>query len=169
MMLWHHSPPPVSSQEAVRDSIYQQAHYLANHLELDPGGNHLLENLRALAIAAVFLETKMLNAWLNTIEPLFRRELPIQCLDSGEHFERAPAYHSIVLELLREVRDVWQQLRPATSEWVGSYVESMQSFLASICHPDGEIPLFSDSAFGPAPCAKRCCRALIEKSIEVRR
>lgn len=153
MMLWHHAEPPEDSQELIRESIYRQADYLANHLELDLGGNHLLENLRTLAIAAVFLDATRASDWLQTVQRLLRRELPLQCLDSGEHFELTPTYHAIVLELLLEIRDVLKQSRPDVSTFVEPYVASMQRFLAAICHPDGDIPLFSDSAFGPAPCA----------------
>ena len=140
-------------RDPILASVYSQADYLHRNLELDLGGNHLLENLRALVLAAVFLDTRAADDWLATAEHYLRRELPVQCLDSGEHFERAPAYHAIVVELLLEIRDATSSIRPGLSEFVAPYVESMQRFLASLCHPDGEIPLFSDSALGSGPVA----------------
>lgn len=151
MMMWHAAPPAESKQRAVLASMLAQVTYLAENLELDPGGNHLLENLRTLVLAGAFLDTPRTDAWLRVAEARLREELPKQILSTGEHFERAPAYHSLVLELLLDIRDAARQSRTELAEFVDHHARSMGAFLKAILHPDDEIPLLSDSAFGAAP------------------
>ena len=153
MMLWHHTPPPIASRTSILDNLCHQAAFLAANLEQDPGGNHLLENLRTLILASVFLEGDQARQWGNIAERHLRSQLPEQTLPTGEHFERTPTYHSLVLELLLEVRDAVRSSRPELAAFVDRYIQRMGAFLKSIVHPDGEIPLLSDSALGPAPLA----------------
>ena len=154
-MVWHAFPANELKKQLAL-SIHRQATYLHQHLEFDPGGNHLLENLRALVFAACFIvddenQTPQTLTWLDTAEQIFRRELPRQILPSGEHFERTPAYHGVVLELLIEVRDVLQSVRPDFSQYLGEYIERMSTIAKGIGHPDGEMPLFADSTFASMP------------------
>jgi uncharacterized heparinase superfamily protein len=66
-------------------------------------------------------------------------------------------YHSLVLE---DVLDLVALVRAAptafgrperTETWLTGVADHMRVWLAAMCHPDGEIGLFNDSAFGQAP------------------
>lgn len=133
------------------NSLFQQASWLSKNLETDLGGNHLLENLTALALAGNFLKTPESNAWIQIVEDKLPKELKSQILSSGEHFERAPMYHCQVLRNLMLVALTSRDSSLRLSDLCRNAAEGMLDFLLGILHPDDEIPLFGDSGFGEAP------------------
>lgn len=148
---WLAAPPPEALNDEFLVSVYQQTRYLADHLEKDLGGNHLLENLRGLLIAACFLDCPESAEWRNRAAKLLQRELQQQILPHGEHFERSPMYHAAMLDAVLDLRDVTAGLMPDLSRRCAEAAQQMAAFLGRILHPDQEIPLFSDSAFGETP------------------
>ncbi len=70
-------------------SLWQQASYLADHLEWDLRGNHLMRDLAGLAVAGRFFEGRGANAGRRA-----PKSSPGQCgeqlLPDGGHFERSP-------------------------------------------------------------------------------
>ena len=81
-------------EDAFRAELAAHAGFLRRNLETDVGGNHLIKNLKALAGLAVFFGDDALLAW--ALRRL-RRQLAVQVLPDGGHYERAPAYHCQVL------------------------------------------------------------------------
>jgi len=151
---------PVWMQMVARDtqanseilqSIFDQTDFLSRNLETDLRGNHLLENLKALAFAACFFEGKRADQWKAEAFSLLKTELAFQTLESGEHYERSPMYQCVVLANLLQMELASRDKYPDLSELCKTYARRMTTFLTSILHPDGEIPLFSDSCFGEAP------------------
>ena len=125
--------------------LYQQMEWLKGHLEYHLLGNHLLENAAALAFVGCCFEGADAARWFEQGESILREELPEQILPDGMHFERSPMYHSRVIFLLlllaatgnRKLRNLVQpHLSPAIDA------------LDRTCHPDGNIALLNDSAFG---------------------
>jgi hypothetical protein len=131
-------------------SLYQQARYLEDHLEYDCLGNHLLANGKALLFAGLFFGGEAGSRWYNIGERILWRGLQDQLLKDGGHQERSPMYHSIVLQDYLEVVQVLKLNGREVPEWVRALLISMGDLLAGVRHPDGEIPLFGDSAFGIA-------------------
>lgn len=132
------------------ESIYQQARFLEDHLELDLSGNHLLADAKALVYAGIFWGNKVGTRWCNTGLRLLWNGLQEQILEDGGHYERSPMYQSIVLQdYLNVVRALQLNGRQIPS-WVPLRLTQMADFLFSMLHPDGGIPLFADSAFGIA-------------------
>lgn len=133
-------------------SLRVQALSLEDQLELDLLGNHLLKNLKALMFAGALLEAPEGPRWWADGERLLKRELAEQILPDGGHFERSPMYHAEALEDLLDIRTLAlacgrvSDCTPQLSERVAK----MAGWLRAILHPDGEIPLFNDSAFGIA-------------------
>ena len=81
-------------------SLSAHAGFLRRHLETDVGGNHLVKNLKALAgLAVFFADDGLLDQTLDRLT----RQLAVQVLPDGGHFERAPAYHCQVLGDLIDV------------------------------------------------------------------
>jgi uncharacterized heparinase superfamily protein len=146
VILWTMAAPPKAQIVSVVASMAAQANFLADHLEHDLGGNHLLENLRALAVAGAFLDGPDRNRWLDLSEAGLRKELPGQVLLHGEHFERSPAYHAEMLELLLDVGDAVESVRPRLAVLCRDHAGRMAWFLAAVLHPDGDIPLLADSS-----------------------
>ena len=131
-------------------SITQQCEHLSRNLEYGLGGNHLLENATALAIAGSTIECDSRNKWIILARRILLKELPRQILEGGEHYERSPIYHChVVSNLLRVI--IVSSDDAAVSASVRPYIHSMLTFLESILHPDGEVPLFGDSVFQESP------------------
>lgn len=142
--------PPEPLREALLSSIGQQANFLAENLEYDLGGNHLLENLTTLALVDITLKTPKSSSRLKQTMSILTRELERQVLLHGEHFERSPVYHCQVLANV--LRLLCLSIDDETcAQRLRDTARRMISFLAGILHPDGEVPLFADSVFYESP------------------
>jgi uncharacterized heparinase superfamily protein len=142
--------PPASIRPKLLRSLAQQARYLSSHLEEDLGGNHLLENLHALNLVAICCADSKLSAELDKQARRLPRELSMQVLPTGEHFEHSPMYHCHVLANLIVTLIAATAFKPEAIGGLRMTATEMCRFLAGIVHSDGEIPLFGDSGFGEA-------------------
>ncbi|KQW81720.1 hypothetical protein ASC89_05750 [Devosia sp. Root413D1] len=135
-----------------RDSLAAQLRWLMTHLEWHLLGNHLLANAKALVLAGLYFEGDEAEGWLRKGFEIYGRQLPEQILGDGGHFELSPMYHAIILEDLLDLANAgraYGRTEPffaALSEIIGR----MRAWLAAMTHPDGEIALFNDAAFGVA-------------------
>lgn len=135
------------------------AGFLRRNLETDVGGNHLIKNLKALAGLAVFFADDALLTWaLGRLT----RQLSVQVLPDGGHYERAPAYHC---QVLGDLIDLARLLRAAGREApceLAPAIEAMRGWLGAVLTPAGDVPLLNDGfpvdpdllallAAGPAP------------------
>lgn len=132
----------------LRRLIFKNARFLANHVEYDVGGNHLIENAVALVTAGVFFQNSE-TPWLSTGIDILE-ETSDQFLEDGGHFEHSPMYHIItltryltVLSLLDESGHPWPEMLVQTAR-------RATQFLHSIRPPDGRIPLLNDAVYGEA-------------------
>lgn len=158
--LWVASAPEEALAGRVLASMTAQARFLRDHLEWDLGGNHLLENAKALAVVGAFLEGPEADGWLWQGGKILRKQLAEQVLPHGEHFERSPMYHAAMLDAVLDVRDATRDVEPALSDLCDATAAKMARFLRKILHPDGEIPLLGDSCFGEsAPVDQSIARA----------
>lgn len=147
-------PEPETSR-LVLNSFFQQANYLQKNLETDLRGNHLLENLTALVVAGSVLDCQQASEWLQTAESMLAKELAAQVLSTGEHFELSPMYHCQVLGNLLRMAILVKNKSPSLEKLCIQYAQRMNGFLSQIVHPDGEIPLLSDSCFHESPSASQ--------------
>lgn len=137
----------------IRASLAAQLETLAANLETHLSGNHLLWNLLALVFAGAAHTGAAADRWL-AFAPRLAAELREQILACGLHYERSPMYHGLLLENVLDLvnadasapsripRELAAQLRETAARMLGA--------LAVVTHPDGEIALFGDSAFGIA-------------------
>lgn len=136
-------------------SLAAQARWLRRRLEIHLLGNHLWANAKALAFAGVFFDGDEAARWRSEGLTLLRRELAEQVLPDGGHFERSPMYHAIVLEDVLDLLQLAQRFPGvADAADVAAWRETaarMLHWLRAMTHPDGEIALFNDAAFGIAP------------------
>jgi uncharacterized heparinase superfamily protein len=132
-----------------------QARWLSKRLEWHLLGNHLFVNAKALVFTGLFSEGAEASAWLATGLNIIARELPEQVLADGGNFERSPMYHAVFLEDVLDLVNAaqrWPGLIPdaQVSTWRETAAR-MLGWLVDMSHPDGEIALFNDAAFGVAP------------------
>jgi len=145
--------PEAADTARIRASLAAQLETLAANLETHLSGNHLLWNLLALVFAGAAHAGAAADRWL-AFAPRLAAELREQLLESGLHYERSPMYHGLLLENALDLvnvdasapgrlpRELASELRKTAARMLGA--------LAVVTHPDGEIALFGDSAFGIA-------------------
>lgn len=154
---WHFQTHQL--KESQLQSLNLQAQWLSDNVEYHILGNHLWANAKALVFAGLFFKSEKANRWLRKGGEILRRELKIQILSDGGHFERSPMYHAIitedVLDLINlfnivngcnNIKDLDFDLRITA----GRMIDWLQAML----HPDGKISFFNDSSLGISPCIK---------------
>ena len=131
-------------------SIEGQAECLADTLEYHLRGNHLLESAITLKLLAACFRGPAVGRWERRADALLDAELREQFLLDGGHVERSPMYHARLAHGLLDLMNVL----PETDETrlrIGQRLPGLLRFLAAMRHPDGEIALFGDAAFGIVP------------------
>jgi hypothetical protein len=130
------------------------ANRIAVNLELDVGGNHLLENGLALALAAVTFTGPRAAGFRQVARRILTDGARDQVLADGGHYELSPSYHARVLGVLLEGG---RALEASGDPMPGGYwdtLSAMATFLAGIVDPEGELPLLGDcsreAGFRPA-------------------
>lgn len=142
----------------LRESLAHQVRYLSRRLEHHLLGNHLLTNAKALCFAGLYFSGPEADRWLDNGLRLVARELPEQILPDGGHFELSPMYHSLVLEDLLDLQNLFRvysavlppRAMPVRARVLAAAMQ-MRPWLQAMCLPDGQITLFSDAAHGIAP------------------
>lgn len=144
--------PPRSGLEnlpAARDkvwaSLYRQACWLEGHIESHLCGNHVLENAAALCVVGACFGGPDAARWLNRGIYMLGRELDEQFLPDGGHYERSPMYHSRTMYLLILLHGLG---RDEISRLVQDPLNRGIEALRQLSHPDGQIALLNDSAWG---------------------
>lgn len=138
-------------------SLATQARWLCKRLEVHLLGNHLFANAKALVFAGLYFEGPEAGQWLAKGLDILARELPEQVLPDGGNFELSPMYHAIFLEDVLDLLNVagaYANQVPTTfvARWRDASLR-MLDWLQGMTHPDGQIALFNDAAFGIAATA----------------
>jgi uncharacterized heparinase superfamily protein len=117
------------------------AGFLRRHLESDVGGNHLVKDLKALAgLAVFFADSQLLRQTLRRLI----RQLAVQVLPDGGHYERAPAYHCQVLADLVDVADLVAATGREPPPDITLAIRRMRRWLGGVLSFDGQVPLLND-------------------------
>jgi len=137
----------------LRASLASQLDWLSRHPETRLQGNHLLDNWIAVVAGGLALEAPGSERWLAGVEPL-GVQLREQLGADGAHCERSPMYHAVLLEHLLDLLSLARAAGArAPAGLVGVLVDACGRMLTALetwTHPDGEIALLGDSAFGVA-------------------
>ena len=131
-------------------SIEAQADCLADTLEVHLRGNHLLESAVTLELVAACFRGPAVSRWKRRADAVLDAELPEQFLADGGHVERSPMYHALLLHGLLDLVNVLPE-GDARREQILERLPRLVRFLSTMRHPDGEIALLNDAAFGIAP------------------
>ena len=144
--------------ESAIHSLAIQLRWLSRRLEVHLMGNHLFANAKALVYGGLFFQSTEANKWLQKGLAILDREVKEQILSDGGHFELSTMYHALVLEDLLDLINLTKcfsdRLNSEQNKQVSSWrevAEKMHSWLDTMCHPDGEMSFFNDSAFDIAP------------------
>ena len=143
--------------EAWLQSLALQAQWLERNIEYHLLANHYFKNGKALLFAGIFFEGSDASRWREKGKHIILEELSEQILPDGGHFERSPMYHAMILEdcldLLNLCRGNKLQGLEGLPQALEKRLPAMLDYAAGMTHPDGEIALFNDAAFGIEPTA----------------
>jgi uncharacterized heparinase superfamily protein len=126
---------------AFRGELAAHAGFLRRSLETDVGGNHLIKNLKALAGLAVFFGD---DALLTMAISRLRRQIAVQVLPDGGHYERAPAYHCQVLGDLVDIAGLLRAAGQNEPAGLAEAIAAMRRWLGTVLTPKGDVPLLND-------------------------
>ena len=147
--------PNFQLPEGFTQSLATQMRWLMKRLEWHLLGNHLFANAKALVFAGVYFQGEEAESWLKQGLEIFARQLDEQILKDGGNFERSPMYHAIfledVLDLINLSKAFPESLDAKLANHWGAVARKMLDWLKFMSHPDGQIALFNDAAFGVAP------------------
>lgn len=128
-------------EERFHELLRLHAGFVEHNLELDVGGNHLLKNLKALVGLGVFFADGRL---VDKAVTHLNRELSIQVLADGGHFELSPSYHCQVLGDLLDISSLMEAAGHSSVPGLADAISRMQRWLGAMVMPDGDVPLFND-------------------------
>jgi uncharacterized heparinase superfamily protein len=130
---------------AVEDDVVEHlalhAGFVAHNLELDVGGNHLVKNLKALVGLGTFFGHDDLLA---RADHHLRREVGVQVLADGGHYELSPSYHAQVLADLIDVARLQRAAGHTVTAGLDAAIAAMRRWLGAMLMPDGDVPLLND-------------------------
>jgi uncharacterized heparinase superfamily protein len=130
-----------ATQEALDASLALHARFLRWHVEHDVGGNHLVKNLKALVGLGIFLGDEGL---LGKSTAELERQVGLQVLADGGHYERSPSYHCQVLGDFVDVAELLAAAGRPPVPGLADAIDSMRTWLGLMLMPDGDVPLFND-------------------------
>lgn len=140
-----------SARRRVWTSLARQAETLMHHPEHRLQANHLLSNWLGVVFAGALFRGPHAEAWL-ACEASLRQELARQIAPDGSHIERSPMYHALLLENLLDLLNLGRadpaRLPTALVAAIEDCTRRMLGALAVWTHPDGQIALLGDAAFG---------------------
>ena len=145
----------------VRRTLALHAAFVRLHLEQDVGGNHLIKNLKALVGLGVFLGD---DGLVRRGSRHLARQLPVQVLADGGHYERSPSYHCQVLGDLVDIERLLAAAGKPPVPGLAEAIAAMRRWLGVVLLPDGDVPLANDTtlagpdrlrALAPSPADRR--------------
>jgi len=134
-------------------SLYIQSRWIYKNPERHLLGNHFFSNLKALIFSACIFENTETTKWLIWSQKQMCKQLKEQILDDGGHFERSPMYHALFVEDILDLinlSNTTEKINFNLRHNLQVSLLKMLYWLKNMTHPDGEISLFNDAAFGIA-------------------
>jgi hypothetical protein len=140
-------------QQRLLSFAASHARHVASHLEYHLSANHILKCAKGLLFAGLFLRHPDAALWRYRAVQVLRNEINRQILPDGGHYERTFTYHCAVMEDLLDIEAALSAVRryERLRRLAESRIKGMAKFLVRCLHPDGNMPLFGDSAYGLAP------------------
>ena len=149
----------------IKLSISLQLKRLFIDMEYHKPANHLLENIRGylFGCSSIINSSQYFNNeteyQLEKVLGEAIKQLNIQILDDGGHFERSPFYHLLMLEAVKDIKDLAKliskqgflipEILEKSIKLVGlceEKIEKMTKWLEIITMSDGYIAQFNDSS-----------------------
>ncbi|MGL4503808.1 MAG: heparinase II/III domain-containing protein, partial [Planktothrix sp.] len=141
-----HAFPQLATPEII-NSLWEQINYLYHNKEYFAGGNHLLENLRALIIGGLNFNHRKAEEIVQTSIQELAEQLSYQILPDGGHYERSPMYHLTVMSLVGESIACSYSANLSVPCSLLDSLSKMLEFAQGIRLKNGDYPLWNDAAY----------------------
>jgi hypothetical protein len=145
-------------KRALAASLLDHGRFIRGNLEFDRrvvdgrlqrmNGNHYMADLVGLVYLGVMLDGREPEAWLSFALSELESELEVQVLPDGAHWELAPAYHRLVLEMLLGCGVLCSSNGIPLPKRMVAALDAMTAFLEGYLRPDGTGPLARDADDG---------------------
>jgi len=143
-LAWHDGLA-TETRERVARIAFKNGLFLANHVEYDVGGNHLIENAGGLILAGTLFDGHDVG-WLAEGRSILESTTD-QFLADGGHFERSPMYHIQCLTRYLTAHDLAAAKGLERSAPIERTVSQATAYLRSLRPPDSRTPLLNDAVF----------------------
>lgn len=132
--------------ELVR-GLWWHLRFMAANLEFSSPNNHLLLQAKALAFGSLlFPEVRVAKSWRTLSLRLLWREVGRQVRPDGVHAEQSTLYHRIITSELLEITALLKLHQISVPAEGQARLENMLAFERASRKPNGEMPLWGDSA-----------------------
>ena len=139
----------------ILENLYKQLRWLNRRIEFHLQANHLLSNLKAIIFGSTLFNGKESNYWFENACNHLEREIDIQILNDGGHFELSPMYHSIVLEDILDIINILKKYhfrkKNKLIKKLNKKVKKMIYWLEVMSHNKTSISFFNDTCDEIAP------------------
>lgn len=130
------------------DSLFAQSLYMEQTVETHLYANHIFANAKALFFAGLFFDGAEGARLRRLAERLLARELKVQVLEDGAHFELSPGYHAIIYEDVLDLLNLARAYGVPPVAGLEDACRRMGDWMAAMIHPDGGVTYFNDGALG---------------------
>jgi hypothetical protein len=139
---------PDDLQNKIINQIYKDANWLYDHIETHLGiHNHLLNNARALCVAAyVFENDKYSKLWLEKARNIWDELFPKLILEDGFFSEQSTVYHVLLTRTLLEYLADAKLSKRTLPETFRVKAKKMCVITNLLIRSDGTMPIFGDAS-----------------------
>lgn len=137
--------------EKVSRSLWQHGFFIRNNLErvIPYSNNHYTSDLVGLLyIGELFAKSNKGRSWLKFGLREFYKEIRLQVLPSGAHFERSLSYHRLMTEMLSYPIYMLCRIGESVPSDITIRIKKMYSYIANYTKPNGLAPLIADNDDG---------------------
>ena len=141
-------------EQKILHSLYSQCCHLDKNIEYHILANHLFANIKAMLIAGLFFDSVKSIRWVKKYTAILLREIKVQILENGGHYELSHMYHNIILEDILDIYSFCKVFSYPVPECFSKIIINMLSWSEAMTHPDGGVSFFNDSVNGIASSIK---------------
>lgn len=135
----------------VSKSLFQHAFFIKNNLEkvIPFSNNHYSTDIVGLLyLGLLFNKTLKGRYWLRFAQKEFYKDIEIQILPSGIHYEKSVSYHRLMVELYSYPIYMFDRCGIKVPNTVRGKVQRMFDYVENYTKPNGIAPLIADNDDG---------------------
>ena len=156
---WMHALNFISASKCFTDefvarvskSLYQHGFFIRNNLEkvIPYSNNHYSSDIVGLLyLGQFFNKTSKGKCWFRFAEKEFFKDIEIQVLPSGGHYEKSVSYHRLMVELYSYPIYMFDRCGIKVPISIKDKVQLMYDYVANYTKPNGYAPLIADNDDG---------------------